>query len=383
MSGARLLLSRVLLRKSEALAIKGRRQDALVTATEARRIYNSVGDTRGAARATMAIASVLLGQGDMVDAGETYRDALSLFRKTGDEAGAALALTNAAIAQDELGDTAGAMHAYREALDIRRRLGDSAGVAKTLANLGFSLYLQGDLANARKALDEGVPLADSIGYKRIAAVQTNTIGEIEMNLGHLTEAEKYDQKALATLNAIGDKSHAATALLDLALVSSMHGDADLARQRLEQAHKLWVELGDPVMSALARVAMQDVSLRDGKIPADDKILSEAQEVFRARKLIDEQVWTSIVRTRFFLAKNLSADTKREAAVLDALQRKSKTLALQLSAKTTMARVLATQNRLGEAQAILRSVSVEAKRRSLLGHRLEADFHLTRLMLSAS
>src|SRR3954462_1148791 len=160
-------------------------------------------------------------------------------------------------------------------------------------------------------------LRTPIGYKRIAAVQTNTIGEIEMNLGHLTEAEKYDQKALATLNAIGDKSHAASALLDLALVSSMRGEADLARQRLEQAHRLWVELGDPVMSALARVAMQGVRLRDGKIPPDDKILSEAQEVFRARKLIDEQVWTSIVRTRFFLAKNLSADAKREAAVLDA------------------------------------------------------------------
>src|SRR4051812_3549803 len=242
------------------------------------------------------------------------------------------------------------------------------------------------LLPAQNGLDNGVhfsvPLADSIGYKRIVAVQTNTIGEIEMNLGHLTEAEKYDQKALATLNAIGDKSHAATALLDLALVSSMHGDADLARQRLEQARKLWVELGDPVMAALARVAMQDVNLRDGKIPADDKTLSEAQQVFRARKLVDEQVWTSIVRTRYFLAKNLVTEAKREAEFLDGVQRKSKTLALQLSAKTTMARVLAEQNRLGEAQAILRSVSLEAKRRALLGHRLEADLHLTRLMLSS-
>ena len=45
--------------------------------------------------------------------------------------------------------------------------------------------------------------------------------------------------------------------------------------------------------------------------------------------------------------------------------------MRLSARTTLARILAAQQRFEKARLLLQAVSSEARRRSLLGHRLEA------------
>ena len=57
--------------------------------------------------------------------------------------------------------------------------------------------------------------------------------------------------------------------------------------------------------------------------------------------------------------------------------------MRLSARTTLARILAAQQRFEKARLLLQAVSSEARRRSLLGHRLEADLFLGRVMLASS
>ena len=270
-------------------------------------VERKIGDRQGAAGTMNSIANVLSDEGDHVEARKAYREALAAFRELGDKFDEALTLSNLATLLADEGNLREAKPMFEQALVIKRNLNNKHSEAYTLSDLGDLLFAEGDLAGARKlqedalairtqlgekstpienrfsltaiSLEEGKPAEALVAAHQVAddfhgahrqdkeATAYDLAAQCELALGKTDEAAREMQKA-EELSAKTDDKIIATALaVTRARILAASGDYSAARKKLDTALGAATKSGLMQEQLEARLALGELELESGKVPA--------------------------------------------------------------------------------------------------------------------
>jgi tetratricopeptide (TPR) repeat protein len=111
--------------------------------SEAKQIFEELGDRSGAAWSINQLGDISREQADLAAAREFYQQALLAFQETGDAWGSARSLADLGYVNRELGNYSAAQKAYREALQIFVGLGHRRGMARALEGSACLALAQG------------------------------------------------------------------------------------------------------------------------------------------------------------------------------------------------------------------------------------------------
>jgi tetratricopeptide (TPR) repeat protein len=162
-------LGHVLLTHGRLARLTGDALQARVLSVQAREVFGSTKDDRGAADALASIGALEAELGDVAGARQAFDQSLAIRRRLGDFRGAALAEANLGDGEAEAGRFDDAARHLSAALDSFRRHGDAWGIAATLGNLAGLALRQGDEAAARNLLEESLAACRTTGRKRWVA----------------------------------------------------------------------------------------------------------------------------------------------------------------------------------------------------------------------
>lgn len=212
-----------------------------------------------------------------------------------------------------------AEEAFRQAAELAAELGDRRARAAALAHLGQLRHHRGDLPEATELLQQA-----ALAYRRVGHVagEARTLGDLAPllhQLGAPAEAERYARRARKLFHGIGDHIQEARALrLVAAAEAERRADQD-ALQSLDDAVRLFDEVGavHEAMEALHTAALVH---RRGGHPAAARAAAE-QALDRAQasgnvRVSEIERLHAVVEAEEALPALLAAGTEeeREAAV---------------------------------------------------------------------
>ncbi|HET8999274.1 MAG TPA: adenylate/guanylate cyclase domain-containing protein [bacterium] len=189
----------------------------------------------------------------------------------------ARAWLNRAFAADDRGRLHDAADALQRAETLFRSLGDRHGEAETLEMLGFITEdLRGKLTAAREAYRRALDLYREIGNAQGVARTTVRLGRCHVNAGELYRAERVLVDALDLAKHSNERISEAGAVLGLAIVAHLGGQAELASRRYRDAIAIHHELGDLMGAASAHRHLGMHHLRMGAIDDAETALQKAR-----------------------------------------------------------------------------------------------------------
>ncbi|MEM6996717.1 MAG: tetratricopeptide repeat-containing protein kinase family protein, partial [Myxococcota bacterium] len=212
-------------------------------------LQRSVTLLQGAEGDGSALAYPLLTLGQVTDARGDSERALGYFREAR-AAGASRSagpdpLLDAAIADSEgitlrrLGRNADAEAKFRAALAIAKRVfgPEHVNVAKPLGGLAWALHSQGKADEADRAAAQALAILEGKVEEahRWLGTPLRIRGRVAIERGHYDRAARFLERALAVRRISGAPDHIAGSLWDLAILADRRGDADLMRQRVDEA----------------------------------------------------------------------------------------------------------------------------------------------------
>lgn len=303
--GASLLVAQALQVESQAWLRLGQPQKTMQISNQARELYVSAGDRRGAARCLLTVGDVLYDQGDFAGARKQFETGLAEFqaigaqksiyavyerlgnvsysigqlseaksyyeknekfhREVNDPGGLASDYGNLANALDGLGDIPGALKMQQQALAAFKQIGDRRGSADTMNNLANVLVEMGDLPGAKKYYEDALSLTRELSYQHGQSFPTSGIGDTLFYGGDLAGARKRYEDAIALCKSIGDEDFAGqvtiqTAALDLFEKRYAEGETSAAQsaEHFEKANS-WGN------AAWAQAVLARILLREGKL----------------------------------------------------------------------------------------------------------------------
>lgn len=295
---------------------------ALATVGESLRLFNSIGDKSGMARAYMLQGDFQIVQSDLDAATKSNEAALSIWRELGlpDEHAGALInlgfvqyrrgawqecmtfLTEAQGLLDEKTEPArmgqiyaGIAEAFmesgipdaglknaREALNSYQRAEDPVGIAATMWDVGKAHYLLGEYTEAIKWLGDAAKQAEAVKNPRIVAFCNDFIGRTYLALGNPDRALEYLQSALKSFIQLQNLREVARTKILIGTVYEGQGKVNEGRRFLSDASSMLTKLSDHVNEAVAFFALGHLELRA-------KNLDRAEEYLRRSIEVTEQI----------------------------------------------------------------------------------------------
>ncbi len=167
---------------------QGEREQAARCAETSLRLRREVGEPRGTAEALNMLGLLALDAGDGDRANSLFSESLELLDAR-DHWRRGLPLHNLARAAASRGEYHEAVRLYGEALQHRRAAGDARGEAETLGNLGVLAHQSKDLAEARERYLDSLKIHRALRDRFGIAVMLT-------NLGEVAAAEKDESTAL-------------------------------------------------------------------------------------------------------------------------------------------------------------------------------------------
>ena len=225
-------------------------QRASLALTEAKRLYETIGDLRGTAEANSQLATVSM----------------------------------------ELGDGQTAIGLYTAALEISRDIDYRRGQAVNLANLANALYTQGEVGPALGHYHEAATIFTEIGNRLGAAlVSTNAASVKYLVLGD-DSVEADIRRSLAYFEQEDHRWGQAFCQEHLAAISQGNGDLDAARDGINRGLALLEESGHRWVEVHLRRLGVEIELEA------DQLDQAALQVEIASRLCDELGFTDVAPT---------------------------------------------------------------------------------------
>ncbi|MBV8374141.1 MAG: tetratricopeptide repeat protein [Candidatus Eremiobacteraeota bacterium] len=261
-------------------------------AEQAVRLYSSVGDARGAARAQRLLAFALMQMGRLDEAKATIEQALAASRACGDTSNVANCLNVQAMIEGDRGDGRAGRELYAQALAAFKALGDESGTALVLRNLAELEFADGHPEQALSAASEALEIySRGKGALHIATCHTNSAA-YRIALGDLSGARDSAREGLRVARQARYEIGIAFALQHLALLAGLGGDARRGAQLLGFVDAQYTALGmqrepteqwgyDKLITALRETLSAD---EIAQLAADGAAWSEDQAVEEALKV---------------------------------------------------------------------------------------------------
>lgn len=230
-----------------------------------------------------------------------YQQSLDAARAVQDKGGVARAQNNIGSIYSLQGNFPLALQNIEQAVKAASETGNKSDQAQFMFGLGTTKLAQGDLAAAEEQYQAGLRLATQIGEKSTIALGQISLSDLRLQTGKAKEAETLARQAADEFHAEGLRDHEAEArsLLAAALVDAnrpadatkemdlltqlapqdptvklavsitsgrlelRHGNAAIARKRLDAAAAEARRIGIPSLQFEARMAMGEVTLFQG------------------------------------------------------------------------------------------------------------------------
>ncbi len=234
-----------------------------------------------AASLRVRLAEALHFTGDYAAAEKQIEEGLKLYRTLDNKAGMARALT---IRGDNLwrsGDYAPAIEVCAQSLDLYRELNDQVGVARILNRLGMISFDQGDYARANEQIKEGMAAADEAEDRATRAISMNNLGAVALRQGDYEAAVRYFERNLAMCQESGERWKIASVLTNLGTLSGIQGNLMDANRYFEQALSMCRTIGDRRGVALALDNLGFVAQLQGNYDQASRYLEESLSLAQA------------------------------------------------------------------------------------------------------
>jgi DNA-binding NarL/FixJ family response regulator len=217
-----------------------------------------------------------------------------------------------AITAEGIGDTKDALELAKECLRLARVLDDKPLIAKTFNLLG-SLYL--DLSEPRKALEHFEDFAHLAVDTEAVEMALNNKGIAHKNLGQNDKAKDYYLAALTSARTSHNVRGEALYLNNLALCFNEHDPLRL--QYLEEAHRLFHEVGDKRKTALALINMSGTLYESGQQDRGTTLMKEG--LVLSKKIADRYLVTLALLNLGSFARDSHDDALADQYLAESLE----------------------------------------------------------------
>jgi len=265
-----------------ATAYKDRNEDpARVVALleEARATFQAVGDLRGVASATSALAWRAT---DLVLVRAGLEEALHLFRRADDQHSIADLLYSLARQHNLVGDAVGARALLAESLTLHRRSGNQHGVGLVLLERGTPAGPEsGDVAVAEAHLHEARAIFHGLGDPVHEADAAAGLGQMRRAQGRPSEAQALYEEALDLAKTAGRPIREAYIACGLGAVCLDLGEAAALRW-FRRALSVFVEFDRPIPLALCLSGLAGAATALGRAGRGARLLGAAARLLEER-----------------------------------------------------------------------------------------------------
>ena len=172
---------------------------------------------------------------------ERWEEALEIARELADDLWIARLLSDLGTAAAVREEWEPATELLNESADLFRELGVPARLATVLGNLGHIAAQQGDYARAIEVTEEALSLESR--HKPNAAISTYNLGSHNLHAGNLEQAREWLERAVALTLDLGFKEVMAYALASYVQLCLLDGDAARAAHLAGVADRLLADAG--------------------------------------------------------------------------------------------------------------------------------------------
>lgn len=204
--------------------------------------------------------------GALYEASPLLERAYDVYRERGDSLGAARALIQMATLQRLRGRLMDAIHLCQRALAMTAD-GDLLTAIQAHHNIGICQVMLGHAREGIDAMRSALRLAESGAHDTQAAFITHDLGAAETTRGHLVPARQYYHQALLYWRKIGNASALASTLQSLGVVHHYLGQYTEAENRFEEGLSKARDAADARIEAYALASQGDL-YRDTARPDD-------------------------------------------------------------------------------------------------------------------
>jgi predicted ATPase/DNA-binding XRE family transcriptional regulator len=227
------------------------------------------------------------------EAGET---ALALRLALGDKTQIAYATMNLANPIIALHDYERAQTLLEDCLTLHREIGNRRDQVFPLMNLGGLYYEMGRPQEALAYYEESLAISRQVGETDWARALTwNNIGETYIILDEPARAIEVTEPNYHLFTREHDVFGAATCAFTLGRAQWRAGDGEAARAYLDEAERLFRNLGNPAMAARILYFRASLALEQGELVAARQDLAQALDDLAGQMRADEYTWWLVER----------------------------------------------------------------------------------------
>jgi len=283
---------RVAARLWNALSDSSTAWASVEAAERAVKLYHSVGDAVGVARAQLELAYGLRHMGRLDEADILATQALASLRKLKHRPGVAFGLNIQAIVSNARNDTKTDKDVYGQAIAAFRALGNDSGIALGLGNLAELEFHDGHADEAVRLGEEALEIRRRGKNTGNLTINHNNLAAYRVALGDVDGARESARQGLRFAREMQSSWLAALGVQHLGLIAAMAGQASHAARLLGYVDAKFKAVGyqrahteqwgyDKLMAAL-RKKLSDAEIE--KLAAEGAAWSEDQAVEEALKV---------------------------------------------------------------------------------------------------
>jgi len=364
--GASLIVAQALQIESQAWERMGDPQKTMELSDQARDLYISAGNRRGAARCIVNVGDVLFDKGDYAGAIKQFEAALGEFRAIGAESAVRVVLERMGNVFYSMGEYSKAKDYYEQCLAFDQSVHDPSALASDYGNLANDFDALGDLAGSLKMQKQALAAFDQVGDRRGYADTLNNTGNVLVEMGDHDNARKYYEQALALVRQLAYKRGEPGPLGGLGDTYFYQGDLVNGRKNYEASIALTKELDDREYGAQASVALAALALAEKKYAEGEQLTRQSVEFFEKTNSSTSGAWAEAILARNLLGEGKLQDAQTAAAKAMKLSQSGPGQAARYEAAFADARVQAKSGKTAEARKELEAVQSSTHK---LGYRL--------------
>jgi tetratricopeptide (TPR) repeat protein len=311
--GASLLVAQALQLEADALERMGQSQKTIELSNQARELYVSAGDRRGAAQSLLTVGDLLYDQGNNESARKQFESALPVFREIGAQKGVRRTLERIGNVYYAEGKLRESEKYYEQVLSADQEIKDPFGLASDYGNLANALDGLGDLSGALKMQQQSLAAFNQIGDRRGASATLSNLGNLFVEMGNLDEAKKYYQQALTMTREITFRRGEPYPLAGLGDALFAQGDLAGAQKQYEQALALAKEMKDEDFTAQINVSMAAVALAEKRCADGEALARRAVAGYEKSNSAGNGAWSLAILARNLLGEGNLKDAQTAAA----------------------------------------------------------------------
>ena len=373
-------IGRTLSSSIQSLALLGEYDSAFRAAERARKIFTNLGDAWRVARLSINVANIYHRQNRYAEALSAYERAYIELLPHKDMEGVGVALHNMAVCLIALDDFAKALELYQRVREVCDQQKMPLLVAQADYNIAYLYYLRGEYTKALELLRATRATCTKNEDSYHLALCDLDQSEIYLELNLIEEAAQMAQASFDRFQDLGMNYEACRSQLNLAVASSLQGDAKRALELFSSAKEMAAKENNEVLPSLIDLYRAFVYFDQGAFRDAEKLCRELSDVFRSASLHSKHVLCRLLLSRALLRSGDSEGAARECeAALEDLKDLDAPI-LQYQAYLLRGQLLESSGNKDEAYARYQDArsELETLRSSLQRDELKIGFMRNRL-----